>query len=80
MTETKRTDKEVLVKGLKFMGGSLVCMFIGPTLIYISQTKVKSPIDTILLIIAILICGFAIYLAFRGINIILDSMFKKKNS
>lgn len=79
MTETRRTDKNILVKGLKSMAGSLACMFIGPTLIYISQTKVKSPIDTILLIIAILICGFAIYLAFRGINTILDSMFKKKD-
>lgn len=80
MTETKRTDKEVLVKGLKLMGGSLACMFSGPTLIYISQTKLKAPIDTIMLIIAIIICGLAVFFAFKGINTILDSMFKKKPS
>ncbi|WP_299555729.1 DUF6095 family protein [Seonamhaeicola sp.] len=80
MTETKRTNKEVLVKGLKIMGVSLACMFIGPTLIYISQTKIKAPIDSILLVIAIVICGLAVYLAFKGINTILDSMFKKKAS
>ncbi|WP_406684449.1 DUF6095 family protein [Seonamhaeicola sp. MEBiC1930] len=79
MTETKRTDKEVLVKGIKLMMGSLAGMFAGPTLIYISQTKLRSPIDTIMLIIAIAICGVAIFLAFKGINTILDSMFKKKS-
>lgn len=76
--ETNRTDKDILIKGIQLMGGSLFCMFLGPTLIYISQTKLKSPIDTIVLILAILICGLAIFLAFKGINTILDSMFKKK--
>lgn len=80
MTATKRTDKEILLKGLKIMGGSLACMFTGPTLIYISQTKLKAPIDTIVLILSILICGAAIYLAFKGINTILDSMFKKNKA
>lgn len=78
MTETKRTNKQVLVNGVKLMFGSLFCMFSGPTLIYISQTKLKSPIDTIMLILAVLICVAAIYLAFKGIHTILDSMFKKK--
>ncbi|WP_242203678.1 DUF6095 family protein [Aestuariivivens insulae] len=78
MTETKRTNKTILVDGLKLMGGSLACMFTGPTLIYISQTKLKQPIDTIILIIAILICCLAIFLAFKGIQTILDSMFKKE--
>lgn len=74
--ETNRTNKEILVKGIQFMGGSLSLMFLGPTLIYISQTKLNSPIDTIVLILAIIICCLAIFLAFKGINTILDSMFK----
>ncbi|MEW4922502.1 DUF6095 family protein [Algibacter sp. 2305UL17-15] len=78
MEKTKRTDKEMLVKGLQYMGGALACMFSGPTLAYISQTKLKSPIDSIVLILAIIICVTAIFLAFKGINTILDSMFKKK--
>ena len=76
--ETDRTDKEVLGKGLQFLGGAFACMFIGPTLVYISQTALKSPIDIIVLIIAILICGLAIFFAFKGINTIMDSLFKKK--
>lgn len=73
-----RTDKEILAKGLKLMGAALACMFIGPTLIYISQTKLKAPIDTVILIIAILICILAVFFAFKGINTIMNSMFKKK--
>lgn len=78
MTKTNRTDKEILVKGLKFMGGSLGCMFLGPSLIYISQTSLKKPIDTIILIIGILVAITAVVLAFKGINTILNSMFKKQ--
>jgi len=80
MEETNRTNKEVLAKGLKFMGIALACMFIGPTLAYISQTKLKTPIDTIVLVIAIIICGLAIFIAFKGLNTILDSMFKKNQN
>lgn len=80
MTETKRTDKAILIKGLKQMGGALVCMFSGPTLVYISQTKLTSPIDTIMLIIGMIICALAIYFAFKGLQTIIDSMFKKPSN
>ena len=80
MTETKKTNKIILIKGLKLMGGSLVCMFSGPILFYISQTKLKNPIDTVILVIAILLCCLAVYFAFKGINTILNSMFKKGSS
>ena len=75
--ETKRTNKVILAKGIKLMGVALACMFVGPTLVYISQTKLKSPIDTIMLIIAISICVLAVFFAFKGINTILNSMFNK---
>ncbi|WP_242158780.1 DUF6095 family protein [Aestuariivivens sediminis] len=77
MPKPKNTNKIILITGLKLMGGSLICMFLGPTLIYISQTKLNSPIDTVVLVLSIVICCFAIYLAFKGIHTILDSMFKK---
>ena len=75
--ETKRTNKVILAKGIKLMGVALACMFVGPTLVYISQTKLKSPIDTIMLVIAISICVLAVFFAFKGINTILNSMFNK---
>lgn len=76
--ETDRTNKDVLLKGVKLLGIALACMFSGPTFAYISQTKLKSPIDTIILIFAILICCLGVFFAFKGINTIMNSMFKKK--
>jgi hypothetical protein len=78
--ETHKTDRDLLVKGLKNMGLSVACMFLGPLLLHTALSNKEKPLYIPLLIIAILICGLAIYLAFKGINIILDSIFKKKTS
>lgn len=75
--ETKRTNKDVLVKGLKIMGASLGAMFLGPILIHIAFSNQEKPLYIPILVVAISVCGLAIYLAFKGINTILDSMFKK---
>lgn len=75
--EEIKTDKVVLIKGLKKMGLSLIFMFLGPTLIYIAFSNKEKPLYIPILIIAILICGLAIYFAFKGLMTILDSIFKK---
>ncbi|MDO5977295.1 DUF6095 family protein [Flavivirga spongiicola] len=75
--ETKKTNKEVLAKGLKIMGTSLGAMFLGPLLIHIAFSNQEKPLYIPILILAIIVCGLAIYLAFKGLNTILDSMFKK---
>lgn len=78
--EENRTDKNLLVKGIKKMGFSLVLMFIGPTLIHIAFTNKEKPLYIPLLVLGILGCIAAIYFVFMGINTILDSMFKKNTS
>lgn len=78
--ETKRTNKNILIKGLKKMGLSLICMFIGPTLIYVAFSNQEKPLYIPLLIIAILISFLAIFFGFKGIKTILDSMFKSNIS
>ena len=78
--ETNRTDKSVLVQGLKKMGLSLMFMFLGPTLIYIAFSNKEKPLYIPILIVAIVVCILAIIFAFKGINTILDSMFKKNNT
>ncbi|WP_303318950.1 DUF6095 family protein [Flavivirga abyssicola] len=75
--ETEKTNKEILVKGLKIMGTSLGAMFLGPLLIHIAFSNQEKPLYIPILIVAIIVCGLAIYLAFKGLNTILDSMFKK---
>jgi len=78
--ETKRTNKDVLIKGLKKMGLSLLCMFLGPTLIYVAFSNQEKPLYIPILIVAILICVLAVYLAFNGLKTIMDSMFDKPSS
>ena len=78
--ETKKTNKEVLVKGLKKMALSLVMMFVGPTLFYIATTNKEKPLYVPLLIISILICAGAVLLAFKGLQTIMKSMFGEKPS
>lgn len=75
--ETNKTDKNILVKGLKTMGLSLGSMFLGPTLLHIAFSNKEKPLYIPILIVAILICSLAVFLAFKGINTILNSMFKK---
>ncbi|WP_339894797.1 DUF6095 family protein [uncultured Algibacter sp.] len=77
MMEENKTDRNILAKGLKTMGISLGAMFLGPTLVYIALTNQEKPLYIPILILAIIICGLAIFLAFKGINTIMDSMFKK---
>ncbi|MDW5289445.1 DUF6095 family protein [Formosa sp. PL04] len=75
--ETERTDKKILVDGLKKMGISLALMFIGPSLIHIAFTNTEKPLYIPILILGIVGCGFAMFFAFKGLMTIMDSMFKK---
>jgi len=78
--ETKRTNKELLAKGLKKMAVSLVMMFAGPTLFYIATTNKEKPLYIPILIISLLICAGAIFFAFKGLQTIMTSMFAKKTN
>ena len=76
--ETKRTDKDVLFRGLNKMGLSLICMFIGPTLLYIAFSNSQKSMYYPILFLGGIVSILAIYFAFKGIMTIMDSMFKKK--
>jgi len=76
--ETSRTDKNILLKGLNKMGLSLICMFVGPTLLYIAFSNAEKSMYYLILILGVTFSILAIYLAFKGIMTIMDSMFKKK--
>ncbi|MDX1270471.1 DUF6095 family protein [Bizionia paragorgiae] len=76
--ETKRTDKDLLVKGVKKIAIAVACMFVGPTLFYVAFSNQEKPLYIPLLILAGALCITAIVLAFNGLNTIMDSMFNKK--
>ena len=73
---TKRTNKAVLVKGLKIMGVTLLTLFLGPFLLHAGLSNPDKPLSLPLVIMGLLFCGAAIYLGFKGIKIIMDSIFK----
>ena len=75
-----RTNRELLVKGFQNLGISLVLMFLGPTIIYLALSNKEKPLYIPLLILGILGCSAAVYFTFRGINKILDSMFKNNST
>lgn len=76
--ETKKTDREVLTKGLRLMGICLFLMFTGPTLLHITFSNKEKPLFIPLLIVSILLCIAAVFFLFKGINTIMNSMFGKK--
>lgn len=77
--ETKRTDKKLLYKGIQTMALSAFLMFAGPTFLYIALSNKEKPLYIPLLILGGILCILAVYKAFKGLNTILDSMFKKNN-
>ena len=72
---TKRTNKEVLAKGLKLMAGSLICMFAGPVILHSALKNQDKPLYIPVLIIGLIVAAGAIILAFKGMRKIMDSIF-----
>lgn len=76
--KTKRTDKDILTKGLQRLGICLLLMFIGPSFLYFVMSNDDKPFYIPLLVIGILLCLAAIFFLFYGIRTIMNSMFGKK--
>jgi len=75
--ETPRTNRNLLVNGLKTMGITLFLAFLGPFILHAGFSNPDKPLYIPLIIAGILICGAAIYFGFKGIRTIMDSLFKK---
>ncbi|WP_097046072.1 DUF6095 family protein [Flagellimonas pacifica] len=72
------TDKELLVKGLKFIGYTVALMFLAPFTIYQAFKNQEHPAYIPVLIIGIILAIAAIGLGFYTIKIFMDSLFGKK--
>ncbi|MGB2143978.1 MAG: DUF6095 family protein [Flavobacteriaceae bacterium] len=75
--ETPRTNRNLLINGLKMMGITLFLAFLGPFILHAGFSNPDKPLYIPLIISGILICGAAIYFGFKGIRTIMDSLFKK---
>ncbi|MEM6514957.1 MAG: DUF6095 family protein [Bacteroidota bacterium] len=73
--KTKHTDKDMLIKGIKTMALCAVLMLVGPTLLYLVLGNPNKPFFWPLVIIGVGVCGFSIYLGFKGLRTIMRSVF-----
>jgi hypothetical protein len=74
----KGTNKELLGKGIQRMAIALIFMFISPVIIHSAFKNQHHPLYIPILILGVIGAGFAIFMAFRGIRTIMDSIFGKK--
>ncbi|WP_100612406.1 DUF6095 family protein [Confluentibacter lentus] len=75
--ETSKTDKKILAKGVKTLIFAVLSLFMGPILLSVALSNKEKPLYLPILILGCLISAFAIFLIFKGIKIIMNSMFKK---
>lgn len=76
--EPKRTDKQLLGKGIQRMAIALICMFISPVVIHSSFKNQDHPYYIPILSLGLLVGAFAIFMAFRGLKTMMDAFFGKK--
>ena len=76
--ETPRTDRNLLVDGLKTMGLTLFLALLGPFILHAGLSNPEKPLFIPLVIAGVLICGTAIFFGFKGIRTIMDSLFGEK--
>lgn len=76
--EPKKTDKELLGKGIQRMAIALIFMFISPVIIHSAFKNQDHPLYIPILVLGIINAGFAIFMAFKGLKTIMNSMFGKK--
>ncbi|NJB70563.1 hypothetical protein GGR42_001025 [Saonia flava] len=72
------TDKDILVKGLKFLGYTVAFMFLAPWVIYQAFKNQEHPFYWPVLIIGMVLAILAIGFGFYSIKTIMDAIFSKK--
>ncbi|SMC76436.1 DUF6095 family protein [Cellulophaga tyrosinoxydans] len=72
------TNKDVLAKGIKYLGYTVLLMFLAPTVLYQAFKNIENTLFIPVLIVGGLLAIGAIVLAFKGVNTIMKSMFGDK--
>lgn len=72
------TDKDLLIKGLKYIGYTILLMFSAPVVIYQAFKNKEHLLYWPVLIVGLLLGIAAIALGFYSIKVIMDSLFGRK--
>ncbi|MGY5848460.1 DUF6095 family protein [Salegentibacter sp. HM20] len=71
----KHTNKQLLGKGLKFLGGALPLSALGPIVLFSAFNNKEHPLYIPVLIFGLLAFTAAIFLMFKGILTIIKALF-----
>lgn len=74
----RRTDKDLLVKGIRSFMMTALTMFLAPILIYQAFKNQENLLFWPVLIVGLVLAGLAIYLGFRSLRIVMEAVFGKK--
>ncbi len=73
-----RTDKDVLVKGVKRLAYTAMLMFLAPLVLWQAFKNEEHPLYWPVLIIGIIVGIAAVAMGFKGIATIIEALFGKK--
>lgn len=73
-----KTDKQLLVKGIKFLVYTIVLMFTAPVILYQAFKNQENVLFWPVLIVGLILALAAIALGFYSIKIFLDALFGRK--
>jgi len=73
-----RTNKDILVKGLKQLAYTAMLMFLAPVVIWQAFKNEGHPFYWPVLILGIFLAICAIFMGFKGIKTIMNSLFGEK--
>lgn len=76
--EQKRTNKELLGKGIQYMAITLLLMFISPVIIHSAFKNQDHPLYVPILILGFIGAISAILMAFKGLKTIMEAIFGSK--
>lgn len=72
------TDKDLLIKGLKKLAITVVLMFTAPIVLWQAFKNEEHPLFWPVCLIGLVLAGYAVFMGFKGIKTIVDSLFGKK--
>jgi hypothetical protein len=72
-----QTDKDLLVKGLKYLAITVVLMFSAPIVLYQAFKNEGHPFFWPVVIIGFILAILAVGMGFYGIKVIMESLFTK---
>ncbi len=73
-----KTDKDLLVKGIKSFVYTALLMFTAPVVLYQAFKNTDKPLFIPVLILGLALAAFAIYMGFRSVNVVMDAVFGKR--